>query len=304
MRKVIAFAFIAALVSSDARAQNLPAASPQQQRADSLFAAGAYAAAAPLYQAIIAGNAEQPADVLFSAGAALHEIGQQGAALPLLERAHALRPAHAPTRLRLAKLYTVAGDTARALQHLEALATSGFSNVAAILTSDLLAVQSSERFYAVLDRVIDNQRPCRSDPRYRAFDFWLGAWDVYNNAPAGGFAGNNDITLDVMNCVVMEKWSNAAGLGGTSFNYFLPDTDTWKQVFVFESGGVHEYVGRAEPDGMSFEGAGAVGPGVNALLKMRFTRLPNGDVRQFIEQSTDEGASWQVYFDGIYKKRR
>jgi hypothetical protein len=32
--------------------------------------------------------------------------------------------------------------------------------------------------------------------------------------------------------------------------------------------------------------------------------LPDGRVRQVIEQSADEGTTWQTAFDGLYRKKK
>lgn len=44
--------------------------------------------------------------------------------------------------------------------------------------------------------------------------------------------------------------------------------------------------------------------GKKTLLKMTFSKLPNGDVRQFGENSTDEGKTWTTAFDLTYTRKK
>jgi hypothetical protein len=44
--------------------------------------------------------------------------------------------------------------------------------------------------------------------------------------------------------------------------------------------------------------------GKKALAKMTFSKLPNGDVRQHGENSTDEGKTWTTSFDLTYSKKK
>jgi hypothetical protein len=38
-------------------------------------------------------------------------------------------------------------------------------------------------------------------------------------------------------------------------------------------------------------------------IKMTFFRLPDGSVRQLGERSTDDGKTWSVTFDLLYRKK-
>ncbi len=54
---------------------------------------------------------------------------------------------------------------------------------------------------------------------------------------------------------------------------------------------------------MHFEGDHHYPGGNHELFRMTFTPRDDGSVRQFIEQSKDEGKTWYVWFDGIYEKK-
>jgi hypothetical protein len=51
---------------------------------------------------------------------------------------------------------------------------------------------------------------------------------------------------------------------------------------------------------MRFEGVSTTADGQRALRTMEFTPRADGTVRQLIRSSVDQGATWTVYFDGIY----
>lgn len=44
--------------------------------------------------------------------------------------------------------------------------------------------------------------------------------------------------------------------------------------------------------------------GKKSLARMTFSKLPNGDVRQFGENSADDGKTWTTSFDLIYSKKK
>ena len=48
--------------------------------------------------------------------------------------------------------------------------------------------------------------PCAA-PEARAFDFWIGSWNVYN--VDGRFVGSNEIRPEEENCALIERWRGA-----------------------------------------------------------------------------------------------
>src|SRR5690606_24732559 len=67
-------------------------------------------------------------------------------------------------------------------------------------------------------------RPCASEA-YRAFDFWLGTWDVVN--PAGAVVGRNVITAGNGGCTINESYTTPAGYAGQSINAYDAPRDRW-----------------------------------------------------------------------------
>jgi len=137
------------------------------------------------------------------------------------------------------------------------------------------------------------------DPR-RQLDFWVGDWDVF--LPDGVQAGTNRIELAQNGMAVIEHWSSARGGTGTSLNYFNTSDQKWKQVWVAASGWTVEMEGEFRDGAMRLEGDSIRGTEVK---RHRTTLTPRADgtVHQHIEESADGGATWEVGFDGMYRRR-
>lgn len=142
--------------------------------------------------------------------------------------------------------------------------------------------------------------PCPGDLGYRAFDFWVGDWDVYS--PDGvRSSSHNLVTLELHGCLVHEHWSG--GGNGESFNYYNAHTRRWYQNWVDEGGSTVWYEGASTAPGvMHMEGGYANPDGSTGKARVTWTRMPDGSVHHFIERSIDGGKTWNVYFDAYYRK--
>lgn len=144
--------------------------------------------------------------------------------------------------------------------------------------------------------------PC-STAHARAFDFWLGRWEVYD--PKGEKAGDSRIEAVLGGCVVQEHWRGRGGVEGMSFN----STDAqgrWMQHWVDNRGGRLTLAGGLQGASMvlqTLREAGALMGAAPELDRITWTPLPGGAVRQLWEQSADGGSTWRVLFDGKYVPR-
>ena len=143
----------------------------------------------------------------------------------------------------------------------------------------------------------DAPTPCSTDV-HDQFDFWVGTWDVYD--PEGQLVGQNRIEEIHGGCALRENWTSANGGTGSSVNYYDPNARAWKQLWVDGRGGVIDVTGHYRDGAMHFEGIHAYPDGRVEQYRMTFTPQENGHVRQFIEQSKDDGATWYPWFDGLY----
>ena len=143
------------------------------------------------------------------------------------------------------------------------------------------------------------QTPCSSAEHHR-FDFWVGDWDVQ---VSGQVVAGSRIEKSADGCIVIENWMPFGAGEGKSWNYFDRTTGRWEQVWVTSTGGVLKVSGGWQDGAMREQGVAQRSGSADAMHRHSFTPLPQGRVRQFCEESSDGGKTWQVTFDGLYVPR-
>lgn len=205
-------------------------------------------------------------------------------------------------RLDAARAYVEAGEADAAIGELTALAESGFTVVSVITSDETLAtLEGNPAFDALVDEMTTKAYPCEHDERFGRFDFWVGTWDVH--VADGRLAGHNRIEKDQRGCVLIEHWESVRGGGGMSINYFDAARDEWVQVWNDASGNQIDIRGGMTEDGMRLTGRiHYVATGQTADFRGLWTPLDDGRVRQFFEQSNDDGTTWTPWFEGFYTR--
>ena len=218
---------------------------------------------------------------------------------------NAERLAFAPVRIGFerARLHTLANDRDKAVAEVEAIAATGFTSVGYIVNDPILSTLEGQAGY---DKAIATMSklayPCEHDAVFSEFDFWLGDWDVHGSA--GGLAGTNTIAKEERGCVLIEKWTNSAGGTGQSINYVDKITGEWVQVWNAEGGSQINIRGGMTDEGMLLVGTlHTISDGTTIPFRGLWTLLPDGRVRQFFEQSTDDGQTWTAWFEGFYTRK-
>jgi len=141
--------------------------------------------------------------------------------------------------------------------------------------------------------------PCSSDA-YHQFDFWIGDWEVTDGN--GVVQGRNIISREEYGCLLVERWTSAAGNTGQSYNFYSPDTQLWRQVWV-SGGAVIDYTGGlTETGSMKLEGEIINRNGTTAPFTGEWTLNEDGSVTQHFEQYDAEKDEWSDWFTGIYRK--
>ncbi|WP_422060970.1 hypothetical protein [Sphingopyxis sp.] len=142
-------------------------------------------------------------------------------------------------------------------------------------------------------------------PDYRAFDFWVGEWDVYPNGSTTQVA-TSSIEAMFAGCAIRETWKPLKGGGGGSFSHYDGERRYWRQAWVDSSGARVDFDGGPVAGKMVLTGhwANVVAKGQDGLIRMTYSKQPDGSVRQFGEQSVDQGLSWTTSFDFIYRPRK
>ncbi|MEX0964894.1 MAG: hypothetical protein WDZ52_12715 [Pseudohongiellaceae bacterium] len=141
-----------------------------------------------------------------------------------------------------------------------------------------------------------------SEPQFRAFDFWLGEWEVTDNV-SGKVAGSNSIQKMEGGCMLLESWQGAEGSTGTSVNYYNPEQGQWRQLWISQGRYSIDIAGGMLAEEMQL--VGNIYPFNGSAARFRGTWTPNADgsVRQFFEQYNDDTRSWDVWFDGRYLRK-
>ncbi|MEZ5559111.1 MAG: hypothetical protein R3E86_11315 [Pseudomonadales bacterium] len=142
------------------------------------------------------------------------------------------------------------------------------------------------------------EHPCERPP-YRAFDFWLGTWEVFD--ASGEKAGDNRITREQDGCLLLESWRGRGGGTGQSQNFYDPVGDHWRQVWV-SPGVIIDIQGGVHAASMVLVGdITYLASGERFPFRGMWTPLPDGRVRQFFEESRVPG-QWTAWFEGFYQR--
>lgn len=232
------------------------------------------------------------------------EAGQLATARDAL--ANAERLGFAPVRVGLerARLNVLENQPGRAVAELRSLAEGGFAAVGFITGDPILnSLAGTDGYDAIVGEMARRAYPCEHDTAFRAFDFWVGEWDVHG--PNGAVAGSNSITRAERGCVLVENWTSVSGGTGMSINYLDGMTGEWVQVWNAEGGSQIHIRGGMTDQGMLLVGTlHTVGDGRTLPFRGLWTQLDDGRVRQFFEQSTDGGQTWTPWFEGFYSRKQ
>ena len=140
---------------------------------------------------------------------------------------------------------------------------------------------------------------CASPPQ-RAFDFWLGRWDVAD--ATGKVVGENQITRVLGGCALHEDWRGGDGTRGNSYSMYDNATKAWHQQWIDIGGNLLRLSGSIDSGTIVLNGEN-VTPAGRAHSRVTWSRLPGDRVRQHWQMSTDGGTSWRTHFDGYYRRK-
>jgi hypothetical protein len=276
------------------------------EQADRAYQAKDWGTAARLYEAL---SREKPESPVYKMrfGASLLGLGKTDEARSTLEAvSRDPSPFGAAALFHLARLETRAGNRDKAYAALDKATGRGFAQVALLESEvDLAALRDEPRFKAVVTAADRNARPCAYRPEARQLDFWVGEWDV---EMGGTTVGASRIEKILNDCVVFENWTSANGYVGKSFNVYDTEKARWQQTWVDGTGRITEYYGSFKDGNVYYTSDQTTtrpdGQREHVLGRMTFFNLGPDRVRQLWEQSTDEGKTWTVAFDGLYKRKK
>lgn len=276
--------------------------------ADSLYNVGQWKSAAYWYENFVTSNKEKASAVVYNRlGYAKHNTGSYKEALNAYILAASKNPP--PPVLpflysRMARSYALLNDGSNALLYLQKAVASGYANIGELKeNTDFNFIRKDTQFQRLKIQLEEKVFPCSTNAKYAEFDFWVGSWVVVQSG-TNFVVGKNTIEKSAGDCVLMETWeSSTGGEMGKSINYIDPESGKWIQVYIGSRGDVTTYTdGQLINGTMVFAYQKKIKSGVEVKGKFSFQKLANGDVRQFQEQTNDDGKTWQLLFDFTYKK--
>jgi hypothetical protein len=277
--------------------------------ADAAFFSGDWARAKSLFDEFLKAHPASPG-ARVKAGYVELGLGQLDAARMHFERVIAgagtsgAPVAQAGMAIALAR----AGQTAEALQRLEAAMQAGYANHAVLDQEAAFgSLRTDARFVKMREQAMTRAMPCMGDSTARAFDFWIGEWDVYVTGTAQ-VAGRSRIDRVSGGCAILENWTgNASWLSppsdGKSLNFVVPGTGKWRQVWMGSGGGLTAYDEGEYRDGAMRFTYDNTTPRGRVKGRFQFHNLGPNRVRQVQESTPDEGKTWQTVYDFTYIRK-
>ena len=269
------------------------------EEAAALYAESNWQGAADAYQAVV-DNDPEDSTAWFGLAQSYHQLGEYGQA----ERAYQMAEETGfPTILRvyyhLGRVYMSMGDEEKALEQIEAIGSAGgLSSTIIQAVVEFEPLHENPRYLAVIAQLT----PCNTDD-YRAFDFWLGQWDV---TPVGlpAPSAKSSITSIQGGCAVLEEYETQGGFTGISINFYDSNTGKWHQSWMGNGGGAVHLEGHLVGGAMVLSDANhESSEAAGTINKVTWSLLDDGRVRQHWENSSDQGETWTTSFDGYYSAR-
>lgn len=307
MKKLTRFVFVLMLSVNFVSAQQTPPAQTSgasdglKQEAGDFYQKQDWPKAAAAYEKIVRAD-EKDVGARYRLGVSLFNLGKAEAARTEFEKVFTASP-NPVFALALARAYARTGEKEKAFETIEKSTTlGGIAPEALTAEKEFAAFRDEARFRELVRKSDLAVNPCKARPEFRQFDFWIGEWNVKNTQ--GLPVGQSSVQLILGDCIIFENWSSGAGSNGKSFNIFDTTDGKWHQTWVSDKGVFTHYIGESSGDGRLVYIADTVFNGQKGKLRMTFTRLDGGDVRQHGESSSDDGKTWQTRYDLIYSRKK
>lgn len=298
-----AFTLFVMLLAASAFSQSQPASAvtPEMRaEANKFYQASDWERAAAAHEKIVSLEPANP-NANYRLGVAELNMNRTANAQKHLEAAMAASP-NSIYALALARAFARAGNKAKAFETIEkSIPLGGIAPETLDAEKDFAVWKEDAGFRDLVRRSDLAVNPCKASSEFRQFDFWIGEWDVKNQQ--GVPSGSSSIQLILGQCIIFENWTGGSGTNGKSFNIYDTNDKKWHQTWVDDKGTFTHYIGGLI-NGEMVVTADTIVSGKPMLAKMTFTKMPNGDVRQHGENSTDAGKTWTTSFDLIYSRKK
>ena len=241
--------------------------------------------------------------VWFRLATAYHNLGKYDKAIKAYEEANLLGFNLANTRYNMACAYIALEDEDAAFQWLRESVDAGFADLVVLNTDVDLDPIRGGRFSDFMKETQRKLRPCLYDARYKAFDFLVGEWEVYDPKDKERQIGASNVLRLHEGCVLFEEWSTKLGATGVSMSHFDAGEARWVQDWVNNAGISYRMVGSLDENSdMHLTGERHDADGESVYVLGTWSQEGFGKIRHTLEVSND-GSTWTVEFDGIYVRK-
>ncbi len=248
-----------------AQSSTLNQLKPDTRAADSLYFAAQWKLAIPVYELILEKNPGNSL-CLNRLGFSYQNTSQFQKALNSYSNSLLYQPApqlKMVVQSRMARVYALLGDRARAFMWLDSAVHNGYGNLRELDSlDDYSSLRQQSQFKNLYADAYKIAYPCMSDQNSRQFDFWVGDWNVFQNGNANTIVGKSKVEIASGGCMILENWTSLVGShNGKSMNYYDPLKGNWEQLWIGSEGGpqvVHHFINGHYKDGtMRFEFSGS-----------------------------------------------
>jgi hypothetical protein len=148
-------------------------------------------------------------------------------------------------------------------------------------------------------------------PEHRAFDFWVGAWDVKvltRKQPADPWVaakGTQHVESILGGCVISESFTAegpATPWAGKSYSMWQPALGTWRQTWVDDQGSYLVFTGGVEHGVMTLYGEPFEKAGKRVEMRMVFGNVTRDAMTWEWQRKNDAGA-WDAQMVIEYTRR-
>lgn len=154
-----------------------------------------------------------------------------------------------------------------------------------------------------LETKMENKKFKETESAKRAFDFWIGNWDVYQYNGDKKY-GQNIITSILDGNAIEENYFNdQKKFSGKSLNKYNPDLKKWEQFWIDTGGLTLKLEGHSPKPGHMVMTGITYQEEEEVKNKIEWLQLEDGSIRQTWFQKTSSQDEWNIIFDGHYKKR-
>lgn len=271
---------------------------------DRAYSIGDYKTAIPLLQEQLEAEPEDGRN-WFRLGYALHSENRLEEAIVAHEKASTLDESQKATAIyNWACALAMLGKTDEAIQRLQLAVDAGFDRRQTIADdTDLESISQEPEFLAILESLVPPGDSGGVKSPHTDFSFWVGDWDL--ETKVGQRVGRTSVVLQHNGFALTETWRLEGGRRGTTLTFYDPREDVWKQTLVSNKGRINYLTGRFEDGTMLLSGDFVTRDGQHGLRKIWMT--PKGadqTVEYRVSESRDDGASWDVVFEGRWLPRK